>query len=131
MACRSEPVKAIKNNYNVLLEVFEEIIENFLVAEMRAKGKGLLYQMKTLEFLLSITMMQSILEIILKVSSALQSPKLDLLTTVYFVDLLKSSLSFMRNSPEHGEFNTVFKKTLEICADDDITIPKLNNRQIS
>lgn len=96
-ACRSEAVKAIKSNYNILLEALEEITEKCLILEMRAKGKGILHQMKAFEFIFCLTMMQTILEMILKVSSALQAPNLDLLTAMSIVKSLNSSLSNMRS----------------------------------
>ncbi|KAL4101270.1 hypothetical protein QTP88_021290 [Uroleucon formosanum] len=42
-ACRAEAVKAIMNNYEVLIIAIENICENCPVPEMRAKGIGLLY----------------------------------------------------------------------------------------
>lgn len=69
--------------------------------------------------------MQLILDMILKVSSALQTPNLDLLTAISIVKLLKSSLSNMRNSPQDKEFYKIFKKTETICEKNNITIPKI------
>ncbi|KAL4127363.1 hypothetical protein QTP88_011537 [Uroleucon formosanum] len=49
---------------------------------MSAKGKGVLYQIKRFEFIFGMFMMHLILNLILKVSSVLQSPKLNLLLAV-------------------------------------------------
>lgn len=130
-ACRSEAVKAIKSNYNVLLEALEEITEKCLISEMRAKGKGILHQMKTFEFIFCLTMMQPILEMILKVSAVLQTENLDLLTAMSIVKSLKSSLSSMRNSPQDEEFHKVFKKAVTMCEENNIIIPKIKNRKVS
>lgn len=130
-ACRSEAVKAIKSNYNVLLEALEEITEKCLISEMRAKGKGILHQMKTFEFIFCLTMMQPILEMILKVSAVLQTENLDLLTAMSIVKSLKSSLSSMRSSPKDEEFHKVFKKAVTMCEENNIIIPKIKNRKVS
>lgn len=50
-----------------------------------------------------MNMMQPILQIILKVSSSLQTPKLDLLSVVAYIQSLKSSLISMKNSLQEFE----------------------------
>lgn len=52
------------------------------VPEMRAKGTGLLIQMKSFEFIFGLVMMQPILQMILKVSKVLQVNNLELLTKI-------------------------------------------------
>lgn len=73
-ACRAEAVSAVKNNYSVLLKTLEEIISNYSVPEMRAKGQGLLYQLKSFDFIFCLNMMDPILQMVLKISSYLQTP---------------------------------------------------------
>ncbi|KAL4104109.1 hypothetical protein QTP88_019422 [Uroleucon formosanum] len=65
-ACRVEAVKAIKNNYNVLITAIDEICENTSVPEMRAKGIGISQQLQTFEFMFGMELMSPILNIILK-----------------------------------------------------------------
>ncbi|XP_050055157.1 zinc finger MYM-type protein 1-like [Aphis gossypii] len=55
----------------------EEICDSTQFCEYRAKGLGLLSQMKSFNFVFALFTMEPILQIILKVSSALQSPVLD------------------------------------------------------
>jgi len=73
--------------------------------------------------------MQPILEMILKVSAVLQTENLDLLTAMSIVKSLKSSLSSMRSSPQDEEFHKVFKKTVTMCEENNIIIPKIKNRK--
>ncbi|KAL4153129.1 hypothetical protein QTP88_000962 [Uroleucon formosanum] len=113
-ACRSEAVKAIKSNYNVLLEALEEITEKCLISEMKPKGKGILHQMKTFEFIFCLTMMQPTLEMILKVSAVLQTENLDLITAMSIVKPLKSSLSSIRSSTQDEEFHMVLKNCYNV-----------------
>lgn len=89
-ACRAEAVNSIKSNYYVLVQTLEEIIDECSLPEMRAKGQGLLYQIKSFNFIFCLNMMHPILQMILKVSSFLQSPNLELLTAI---DTIKA-LSF-------------------------------------
>lgn len=59
---------------------------------MRVKGVGLLHQLQSFEFVFGLYLMDPILKLILKVSSSLQSPKLDLLSAVNSIQALKYSL---------------------------------------
>jgi len=54
-------VKAVKSNYNVLLEALEEITEKCLIPKMRAKGNGILHQIKIIELIFCLTMIQPII----------------------------------------------------------------------
>ncbi|XP_060868019.1 zinc finger MYM-type protein 1-like [Metopolophium dirhodum] len=123
-ACRAEAVKAIKNNYNVLLTAIDEICENTSVPEMRAKGIGILQQLQTFEFIFGMELMSPVLNIILKVSSMLQSPKIDLLIAAESVNTLKNTLLNMRNNEE--EYKIIFSNTEKMC-----TMHKINNDLIS
>jgi len=115
------------------LEALEEITEKCLIPEMRAKGNGILHQMKTYEFIFCLTMMQSILEMILKASTTLQTANLDLylLTAMSIVKSLKYSLSYKRSSPQDEEFHKIFKKAVTVCEKNNIIIPKTKNRKVS
>lgn len=75
-ACRADAVNAVKNNYKVLLCTSKEINSKCLIPEARAKCRGLLYQLKTFEFVYCLNLMQPILQLILKVSSSLQASNL-------------------------------------------------------
>ncbi|KAE9522417.1 hypothetical protein AGLY_017176 [Aphis glycines] len=107
-ACRSEAVNAIKHNYRALLKALDEITKNSLLPDVKMKGLGLKSQIKSFNFIFCMNMMQPILQLVLKVSSSLQTPKLDLLSAVKHIQSLKSSLISMRNS--YDEFELIFKK---------------------
>jgi len=53
-ACRAEAVNVVKNNYKALLSTLKEINSKCLIPEARAKGRGLLHQLKTFEFIMFI-----------------------------------------------------------------------------
>ncbi|KAL4141956.1 hypothetical protein QTP88_004495 [Uroleucon formosanum] len=117
-ACRAEAVKAIMNNYEVLIIAIENICENCPVPEMRAKGIGLLYQLKTFDFIFGMYMMNPILMLILKVSTLLQEPNLNLVLAMKNVNSLRSTLDNSNsrkvstrldsNSSNQAFFNTKF-----------------------
>ena len=72
-ACRAEAVAVIKVNYSVILRALTEIIET-----TKQIGIGLLHQVKSFNFIFSLTMMHPILQLIVKVSKLLQSPDINL-----------------------------------------------------
>jgi len=94
---RAEAIKAIKNNYSLLITAIDEICQNTSVPQMRAKGIGILLQLQQFEFIFGMELMSLILNIILKVSSMLQSPKIDLMFAAESVNNLKNTLLNMRN----------------------------------
>ncbi|KAL4104332.1 hypothetical protein QTP88_019633 [Uroleucon formosanum] len=128
-ACRAEAVKAIKNNYNVLITAIDEICENTSVTEMRAKGIGISQQLQTFEFIFGMELMSPILNIILKVSSILQSPKIDLLIAAECLNTLKNTLLNMRNIEE--EYKIIFSNTEKMCTMHKINIPEIKERKVT
>ncbi|XP_022170520.1 zinc finger MYM-type protein 1-like [Myzus persicae] len=128
-ACRAEAVKAIMNNYEVLIIAIENICENCSVPEMRAKGIGLLYQLKTFDFIFGMHMMNPILMLILKVSTLLQEPNLNLVLAMKNVNSLRSTLDSMRN--DDSEYKQMFDRSVILCKKHDIVIPDSNSRKVS
>lgn len=128
-ACRAEAVNAIKNNYGAILQALKTINLNCSIPEMRAKGQGLLHQLQTFNFIFCLNMMQVILQLVLKVSSALQTPNLELLTAVMIIKTLKQSLISLRNDSQH--FKSMFENTKKMCYEMDIEIPEVKTRKIS
>lgn len=128
-ACRTEAVNAVKNNYKALLSTLEEINSKSLIPEARAKGLGLLHQLRTFEFIYCLNLMQPILQMVLKVSSSLQASNLELFIAVSLIHALRSSLNSLRNSPQ--EIQSIFNSTEQMCEENDIEIPTVKNRKVS
>ncbi|KAL4091411.1 hypothetical protein QTP88_026107 [Uroleucon formosanum] len=128
-ACRADAVNAVKNNYKALLCTLKEINSKCLIPEARAKCRGLLYQLKTFEFVYCLNLMQPILQLILKVSSSLQASNLELFTAVSLIHALRSSLNSLRNSPQ--EMQSIFLNTEQMCNENNIEIPTVKNRKVS
>lgn len=76
-ACRSEAIAAIKLNYSILLQAIEEIKNSTRNPEIKAKAKGLIINMKSFKFIFALNMLHPILLSIAKVSSKLQTEKLE------------------------------------------------------
>ncbi|KAL4153862.1 hypothetical protein QTP88_001695 [Uroleucon formosanum] len=128
-ACRADAVNAVKNNYKALLCTLKEINSKCLIPEARAKCRGLLYQLKTFEFVYCLNLMQPILQLILKVSSSLQASNLELFTAVSLIHALRSSLNSLRNSPQ--KMQSIFLNTEQMCNENNIEIPTVKNRKVS
>jgi hypothetical protein len=74
-------------------------------------------------------MLDPILNLVLKVSTYLQSPDLNLLTAVNLVNSLKHSLLSLRNT--ESEFQNIFKESVNMCEINDIQIPDVKKRKVS
>jgi len=106
-ACRSEAIAAIKSNYSILLQAIEEIKSSTRNPEIKEKAKGLIINMKSFKFILALNiMLHPILLSIAKVSSKLQTEKLELLTAVDLITGLKNILSEFR-SYDH-DFDVIY-----------------------
>ncbi|KAF0711305.1 zinc finger MYM-type protein 1-like [Aphis craccivora] len=127
--CRAEVVKVIINNYDSLLFAIEEINDNCTNPEISEKSKSLLYQIIRFEFIFGMFMMHPILNLILKVSSVLQSPKLNLLLGIDNVRSLTSNLKNMRN--ENKEFKNIFDQAVTLCKNHEIIVPAVIRRKVS
>lgn len=128
-ACRSEAVEAIKTNYSSLLKCLEEIAKKTTMADVRAKAKGLLYQMKTFKFVFVLQVISPILIMILKVSATLQDPNLNLLSAVDVVLSLKAALTTMRS--DNINFSIQYNEAVSICNIHEINLPEVKIRKIS
>lgn len=126
-ACRAEAVNNVKINYFAIVTAIEDICSKCSVPEMRAKGIGLLAQMKSFEFIFGLVMMQPILQMVLKISKLLQGNNLELLTAVDVLNLLKSALYSMRNTP--NDFENIYQECLKMCEEYEIHIPDVKKEK--
>lgn len=126
-ACRAEAISAIKSNYNILLKALEQICDSTQFCKYRAKGLGLLSQMKSFNFVFALFTMEPILQIILKVSSALQSPVLDLVSAIELIKNFKSAIVKITNNPE--DYEEVHRQTIDMCNKHEITIPEVKKKK--
>jgi len=127
-ACRAEAVSAVKSDYGPLLIAIKEIGDATKQPDVRAKALGLVHQMKTFDFIFAQQMLHPILTLILKVSMALQSSNLDLITAVSLVKSLNLSLVSLRN--DEDSFINIYNKTLEMCKEN-ISILDVKKRRVS
>ncbi|XP_022163424.1 uncharacterized protein LOC111028934, partial [Myzus persicae] len=79
-ACRAETVASLKHNYLALIPAIEEIISSTSATDVCAKGRGLLFQIKSFNFILGLEIMQPVLQLINKVSKMHQTENYDLLS---------------------------------------------------
>ncbi|XP_025199262.1 zinc finger MYM-type protein 1-like [Melanaphis sacchari] len=70
-ACRSEAISAIKFNYSALVKALQEICDSIRLSDVSAKARGLIFQMKSFNFIFALNMLEPIFSVILKVSTNL------------------------------------------------------------
>lgn len=99
--------------YSKLLPAIDEICKITYVPDARAKRLGLKHQLLSFNFILAMNVMEPILRAVVKVSSTLQAPVLDLLSAVQIIKSLKKFMCNMRNSST--EYDQIFKTTIDIC----------------
>lgn len=127
-ACRAEAVKSVKANFDVIIDALQEIISTTDKADATIKGRGLLHEMKSFDFVLALEITHPILTMILKVSQTLQCHDIDLLTAVKSVQMLKESLSTLR---DETSFKEIFNVVKETCEKIGVEIPDVKKRKVS
>lgn len=85
--------------------------------------------MESFEFIFAMQMLDPILNLILHVSTVLQSSNINLLTAIDLVRSLKKSLESMRN--DDNDFKNIYKNTEQLCKENCITIPDVKKRKVS
>jgi len=128
-ACRSEAVSVIHAQFEAITKAIEECTESGSDAKARAKGKGLLLQVKSYNFIACLQIMHPILQLVVKVSKTLQNPNMDLCQAMDDIEGLASALVEMRNDNE--VFEEIFTKTNEMCSKIEIDIPAPKKRKVS
>ncbi|KAL4091146.1 hypothetical protein QTP88_025883 [Uroleucon formosanum] len=128
-ACRSESVSAIENNYNSLLQCLKEISETTTQPDVRVQANGIIYQMKSYNFIFALYVMKPLLAQIQIVSAKLQTSNLNLLSAVTIVQALKKSLISLRS--DEDEYSRLYNKVLDVCNAYQIEIPNVKHRRVS
>ncbi|KAG6922295.1 zinc finger protein 862 [Chelydra serpentina] len=128
-ACRAEAVAAVKQNYSSILQALQEITETTHLADAKIKARGLIHELNSFKFIFALHMMHPILQMVVKVSKALQAPDLSLLTAMTGVKSLRNSLAAMRSGPEC--FQSIFNDSVKMCVENDISIPPVKKRKTS
>lgn len=127
-ACRAEAVAVIKINYSVILRTLTEIIETTKQSDVKVKGIGLLHQVKSFNFIIGLTMMHPILQLIVKVSKWLQSPDINLINAMTTIKSLRAAFINLRNETE---FQNIFNEAKHLCIELEIDIPLVKERKVS
>lgn len=99
-ACRSEAVSAVEKNYNSLFQCLKEISKTTTQPDARLKANGIIYQMKSYNFIFALYVMKPLLAQIQIVSAKLQTPDLNLLSAVKIVQALNKSLISLRSDED-------------------------------
>lgn len=127
--CRSEAISAIKFNYSALVKALQEICDLIRLSDVSAKARGLIFQMKSFNFIFALNMLEPIFSVILKVSTNLQSKELDLLTAVNLIKSLKLTICQYRSDDE--KYEKIYYNVIKMCDENNIDIPNVKKRKIS
>lgn len=125
-ACRFEAVRAVVQNYTLLLELLEKIVEDRNTsAKAVADGRGLLTQLQTFGFILCSKVLEDLLQCTNVISKYLQSVEIDLNAAFASIE---STLTILREKRCETAFKQYFDATTSMCEQNDIEIPSLNDR---
>lgn len=128
-ACRSEAVSVVHVQLNAILQAFKEIIEDASDSKARAKGKGILHQIESFDFIICLEIMHPILQLVVKVSQTLQSYDIDLCQAMDEVSSLAIALEELRI--EAAIFDNIYSRAVDTCNRLGVEIPAPRKRKVS
>ena len=127
-AARSEAVSAVREQFEAIVEATEEIIDTSTTPDVKAKGKGLLAQLKTFNFILALYTTDTILRLINLVNKTLQSSTVSVSAALKAIDSLKIRLKDLRDESSFREF---FEDAVAMCEKLSVDVPAVRNRKPS
>lgn len=128
-ACRAEAVSAVWEQLPTIIAAIETVVETTKDAKVRATGKGILAQVKSFDFIISLEIMHPILQMIVITSKTLQSSQIDLCEAMQDVENLALALVAFRN--DEKEFDTIYEAAKRKCDEMQIPIPEPKRRKVS
>lgn len=97
--------------------------------DVRVKANGIIYQMKSYDFIFALYLMKPLLAQIQRVSAKLQTPNLNLLSAVTIVQAFKKGSISLRN--DEDEYSRLYDKVHNVCNMYQIKIPNVKHRRVS
>lgn len=110
--CRADSVKAVCNGYQAIIETLERVVEGDN-RERAVESKGLLSQIKCLQFIACSVMFKKLLLRTQGLSDVLQSKELDLAAAMDLVETAIESLTKWRK--QRKSWIKVWKEVEEMC----------------
>ncbi|XP_059429097.1 uncharacterized protein LOC132162896 [Corylus avellana] len=108
--------------FSSVIDMVEDIIEDGLNSEQKAKTNILIQSLKTLDFAFNLHLMKNVLEITKELSQSLQRKDQDILNAMKLVEISKLCLHAMR---EDG-WNSLFEEVSKFCAENNIDVPNMD-----
>ena len=122
--CRVESLKVIDNQYAAILQTLETIEDETTDAKAAADARGLLAQLSTFEFILSLAVLKDFLSHTHHASQYLQSEHLDLMAAVSCVEATQAVLRERRSIEQ---FNKIYRAVQVHCQKLGIDEPNIGN----
>nr|CAD7450040.1 unnamed protein product [Timema bartmani] len=112
-ACRSEAVFVVHDRFNCIFKANEETIEDTSDSKARAKLKGILLQIKSFNFIVSLEIMHTILQQVVKTSKTLQSPDIDLCQAID--EVLSLAIYLVELINDGAQFDVIYSRAKDAC----------------
>lgn len=112
-ACRFEAVRAVNENYAVLLELLEQVTVDSNNAKAFADAQGLLYQLRSFRFILCSVILKDLLQQTHVISKYLQGEGIDLNAAVTAIGATIDILKSKRNEADFKSYFDVAKGVSE------------------
>lgn len=102
---RAESLRSVITNYNVIMTVLEEIMEEYKGNfEACCQARGVLTTMETFQFLFGVTISEKVFSITDKLSKALQKKDLSAIAAKKYASITMHGLKELRDDTKFGEF---------------------------
>lgn len=128
-ACRTEAVSAVYEQLSEIVEAIEDIKETTTVSKVKVTASGILRDIKSFDFIISLEIMQPILEMIVVVSRILQRPGIDLCEAMSRIDNLADALYKFRTDDDI--YDQIYTKAEDTCKKLNVEIPPPKRRKVS
>ncbi|EDS44505.1 conserved hypothetical protein [Culex quinquefasciatus] len=125
-AARSEAVSAVREQFESIVKATEEVIDTSSAPNVKAKGKGLLAQLKSFNFILALYTTDFVLRLINIVNKTLQSSTVSVSASLKAIDSLKIRLKDLRNDSSFRDF---FEDAVAMCEKLSVDVPAVRNRK--
>ena len=122
--CRHASIKAVKNTITAIIAALEELADN--TGSRAIDARGLLHQVKSFSFLLSLILFERIFSITGNLSNLLQAKTINYAAAATSISATKTSLETLRSETE---WKSIWDSAVELAGHQEITITPIRSRR--
>ena len=123
--CRHASIKAVKTTITAIIAALEELADRH-TGSRAIDARGLLHQIKSFPFLLSLILFERIFSITGNLSNLLQSQTINYAAAATSISATKTSLETLRNETE---WKGIWDSAVELAGRQEITITPIRSRR--